>query len=260
MTSRGFAVAGNDHLGHGKTAACKDDFGYFAHRGGYKLVVDDLKLMNDKLHERFPDIPIFLLGHSMGSFMARLYVEKYPDTVAGVVIHGTGGRNPLLPLGKALVGVTRFFRGDKHRPVLITKIAFGAYNNHFDKAEGMNAWLTREGSLVADRAEDPYVQFLFTVAGYRDLFDSIGLSNSGAHFKAYPKELATLIVSGDEDPVGNYGKGVRYVYEKLRDAGACDLTVKIYHGARHELFNETNREEIFSDISEWILKRINPQG
>jgi len=256
MTDRGLVVAGNDHLGHGRTVAKKEDFGYFAHKGGYKLVIDDLKKMNDLLRERFSGLPIFLLGHSMGSFMARLYAEKYPESIDGIIIHGTGGKNPLLPFGKALAGITRFFSGDRYRARLVTKMAFGAYNKRFDKAEGENAWLTREGSLVADRATDPLVQFIFSSAAYSDLFKSIGLCNSGAHFKAYPKGLATLVMSGDADPVGNYGRGVIFVHKKLREKGVSDLTLKLYEGARHELFNERNREEVFADIFAWIKARI----
>lgn len=252
----GFAVGGNDHLGHGKTVAAKEDFGYFAKKDGFKLVVDDIKKMNDVLHERFPGIPVFLLGHSMGSFMARLYVEKYPNSIKGVIIHGTGGKNPLLPFGLALIWLTRLFRGDRHRAKLVTILAFGAYNKRFDKSEGITAWLTREGARVADRENDPYTQFIFTAAGYADLFHALGKSNSSAHFKAYPKGLPTLVMSGDADPVGDYGKGVLGVYKKLGKAGVADLSLKLYEGARHELFNETNREEVFSDITEWIEKRI----
>ena len=256
MTARGYIVAGNDHLGHGKTAASADDFGYFAKKDGYKLVIDDLKRMNGILRERFPNLPIFLLGHSMGSFMARLYAQKYSDSIDGIIIHGTGGRNPLLPVGRAFAFINRTFLGDKRRAKTVTRLAFGAYNKRFDKSEGMNAWLSRESELVADRAVDPYVQYIFTAAGYSDLFKVIGLSNSKAHFKAYPKELPTLILSGDADPVGAYGSGVRFVHKKLSLAGVSDLECKLYEGARHELFNETNRAEVFSDISEWIEKRL----
>ena len=256
LTARGYVFAGNDHLGHGKTAASADDFGYFADKDGYKFVVDDLKKMNDILRERFSGIPVFLLGHSMGSFMARLYAQKYCDTINGVIIHGTGGRNPLLPVGRAFAFINKTLFGAKRRAKAVTALAFGAYNKRFDKSEGMNAWLSREGALVADRAYDPYVQYIFTAAGYSDLFKVIGLSNSAAHFKAYPKELPTLIMSGDSDPVGAYGRGVRFVHTRLLHAGIKDITCKIYEGARHELFNERNREEVFSDISDWIEKRL----
>lgn len=252
LTSRGFAVAGNDHLGHGATSASSEDFGYFADKDGYKLVLADLLKMNAIIKEELSGVPIFLLGHSMGSFLARLYAELYPDTVDGVIIHGTGGKNPLLPLGKAIIALVELFFGKRHRSKLVTGIAFGSYNARFDKSEGEEAWLTREGALVADRKGNPYTDFIFTASGYRDLFNMIGLSNSRAHFRAYPKSLPTLVMSGADDPVGDFGKGVKFVYDSLKGEGVSDLTLKLYEGARHELFNETNREEVFSDIVEWL--------
>lgn len=253
LTGRGLAVVGNDHLGHGGTVKDSDDFGYFAKKDGYKFVISDLYKMNSIIKEEFPGVPVILLGHSMGSFLSRLYAEAYPDTIDGVIIHGTGGKNPLLPVGKAVIALVELLFGAKHRSRLVTNIAFGSYNSRFDKSEGDEAWLTRDGSLVADRAGNPYCDFIFTAAGYRDLFNMIGLSNSKAHFEAFPKKLPTLVMSGEADPVGDYGKGVRFVYESLKAEGVSNLTLKLYEGARHELFNETNRDEVFSDIAEWIF-------
>ena len=251
FTERGYIVAGNDHLGHGKTAACPGDFGYFAKKDGYKFVIDDLKKTNGYLRGEYSGLPIILLGHSMGSFLARLYAERYPDTIDGLIIHGTGGKNPLLPLGKAVIALVRLFCGDRHRSKLVTSLAFGSYNDRFDKSEGEWAWLTRKTELVSGRAEDPFTAFKFTAAGYADLFKIIGLSNSAAHFDAFPKNLPTLVISGDADPVGDYGKGVKFVYDSLSCRG-CKAGLKLYEGARHELFNETNGEEVFSDILGWI--------
>ena len=256
LTERGFLVAGNDHLGHGATSKSSEDFGYFAKKDGYKLVISDLLKMNSIVKDEFPGVPVFLLGHSMGSFLARLYAQLYPDTIEGVIIHGTGGKNPLLPVGKAIIALVELLFGSRHRSRLVTGIAFGAYNARFDKSEGDEAWLTREGELVADRRGNPYTDFIFTAAGYRDLFNMIGLSNSKAHFEAYPKSLPTLVMSGGDDPVGDFGKGVRFVYDSLKGEGVSDLTLKIYDGARHELFNETNRDEVFSDIAEWLERYL----
>jgi len=237
----------------------------YGHTLVFSTNIDSLKVAQIK---RNPNVAFYLNGYNIEA-VAKLYghpqthptfekdyAEKYPESIDGIIIHGTGGKNPLLPFGKALAGITRFFSGDRYRARLVTKMAFGAYNKRFDKAEGENAWLTREGSLVADRATDPLVQFIFSSAAYSDLFKSIGLCNSGAHFKAYPKGLATLVMSGDADPVGNYGRGVIFVHKKLREKGVSDLTLKLYEGARHELFNERNREEVFADIFAWIKARI----
>ncbi len=254
LTERGYILAGNDHLGHGETAASADDLGYFAAKDGYSFVLDDLYRMNAEIRNRYPSLPVVLMGHSMGSFLSRLYAEKYSDSIDGVIIHGTGGRNPLLGVGKALIALIRKIKGDRHRSPLVTGIAFGSYNKNFDKSEGDEAWLTRDGGQIKGRDTDPFCVFTFTAAGYADLFNMIGLCNSDAHFSAYPKSLPTLILSGGDDPVGDYGKGVRFVYDKLSAAGVEKLSMKLYPGARHELFNETNRQEVFADIYGWLTE------
>ena len=252
LSSHGFIFAGNHHLGHGKSASSPDDFGYFADKDGYKYVVEDIHLMNKYLHKTYPGLPVILFGHSMGSFISRLYVNEYPSTVSGVIIHGTGGPNPLVGMGKMLAGLVKSFYGPRHRSNLITNMAFGAYNKKFPKEEGHNAWLTRDVERVAGRDTDEFTSFKFTVSAYNDLFTFLKQSNSKSWFKSYPKTLPTMIMSGDMDPVGNYGKGPRYVYKQLMINGADNVTLKMYEGARHELFNEFNSHEVFHDILAWV--------
>lgn len=252
LTDRGYIVAGCDHLGHGQTAQNEEDFGYFAKKNGYNYVIEDLKSMNGILKSRYKGLPIIMLGHSMGSFLARLYAVKYPQTIDGVIIHGTGGKNPLAPIGIALIKLLKLIFGDRHRSLLVTVLAFGSYNSKFDKSEGINAWLTRDSSMVADRSENPKTNFIFTLSGYKDLFKMLSECNKNKWYKEYPSSLPTLVVSGDADPVGGYGKGVRQVYNGLSKQGVYSLEIKIYEGARHELFNEKNREEVFYDISLWL--------
>ncbi len=256
FTGAGFVFAGNNHLGHGKTASSLSDLGFFAERDGYKYVIDDLKKMNEILHDEYPGVPLVLFGHSMGSFIARLYTEKYPNTIDAHIIHGTGGKNPAAPAGKALVSILRAFFGGRHRSKLVTAIAFGSYNSHYDKSEGANAWLTRDVKRVADRDTDPYATYIFTLSAYYDLFTMLSASNSKEWFENYPKSMPTLIISGEDDPVGNYGKGVRSVHSSLENSGVSDLTLKIYPNARHELFNEINREEAMGDMLSWITRVI----
>ncbi len=248
LTECGYVFAGNDHLGHGKTAATDEDFGYFAERDGVLSVLRDIHTMNKHLRCEFVGAPVILLGHSMGSFLSRLYVERHPHSIAGHIIHGTGGPNPLLPFGKALVGLKKIFQGERYRSKTLTNLAFMGYNSHFDKSEGKNAWLTRDGAAVSGRDDDKMSNFVFTASAYGDLFKMVGDSNSKAWFAAYPKTLPTLIMSGGDDPVGDYGRGPHHVYKQLMVSGVSDVRLKIYDGARHELFNEINREEVFADI------------
>ncbi len=252
LTGEGYIFAGHNHLGHGKSAGAPEDFGFFAERGGVDFVIRDMHTLNRYLRNTFPTLPLVVFGHSMGSFITRLYIERYPHTIRGAIIHGTGGPNPLLPFGSALASVVRLLRGPRHRSRLIKKLAFGSYNSKFPKTEGTDAWLTRDASQVADRATDKYTGFTFTVAAYQDLFSMLRGCNAPKWFEEYPKEMPTLIMSGDMDPVGNYGKGPDYVYKHLLIAGCKSVQIKMYEGARHELFNEVNREQVFADIVAWL--------
>jgi len=255
FTRRGFIVAGNDHIGHGRTAPDADSLGVMPKEGAYRIV-DDLYTVNRTLAEEFPHLPRVLLGHSMGSFMARLYAARYGESIDGIIIHGTGGKNPALGAGKMLVNLIAKFKGDGHRSELVRSLAFGAYNKRFDPEEGPDAWLTTRSELVRDRATDPYTTFTFSLSGYRELFRALGECNSKKHFDAYPKELPTLVISGADDPVGDYGKGTEWVHGQLYLAGVRNLTLKLYDGARHELFNESCRAEAAGYMADWINERV----
>ena len=252
FTNEGFIVAGNDHLGHGKSVNSSDEFGFFAKKGGTELVISDLHSMNRYLRHNYPARPVFMLGHSMGSFIARLYAEKHAYALAGLVIHGTSGPNPAVPLGKALASFVGLFCGCEHKSKLIGKIAFAGYNKRFPKEEGSTAWLSSDYDAVKDKHNDERGAFTFSVSGYRDLFTFLGKSNSKEWFKKYPKTLPTLIMSGDMDPVGNFGKGPTQIYKRLLIEGVENLDIKLYQGARHELFNEKKKDEIFSDLLNWL--------
>ncbi len=251
LCKAGFAIAGNDHLGHGDSVATPDDYGFFASKGGYRYVIDDVKKMNDLIRKEIPDVPVVLLGHSMGSFIARLYALDYRDSIDGLIIHGTAGPNPATGAGKLLVKILRAIKGERHRSKFVCSLADGGYNKGFDPAEGDGAWLTRDPSMVADRVGNPKNDFIFTLAGYEDLFNFLGNCNSSSWFRQFPKDLPTLVISGKEDPVGGFGKGVQYVYDNLAKNGA-NVELKFFEGARHELFNETNRDEVFSYLVAWL--------
>lgn len=251
ITAAGYVVAGNDHLGHGDSVKDAEGFGYFAKKDGYSCVIDDVNRMNSFLRAEYPGVPVILFGHSMGSFVARLYAEKYPETIDALIIHGTAGPNPVLPLGRFVVKLLKLLQGEKHRSKFVWKLADGGYNKGFGKGEGTGAWLTRDPAMVADRIGNPKNDFIFTLSAYGDLFNMLGECNKEEWYDKFPKKLPTLVMSGLDDPVGDFGKGVSYVYNKLRVSGA-DVELKTYEGARHELFNETNRDEVFADLIKWL--------
>ena len=257
LNALGITVVGADHIGHGASVNDKSEYGYFAKRGGIDLVLSDLKKANDDVRSRYPDYKVVLLGHSMGSFLARLYMERYPDSVDGVILQGTAGPNPLLPAGRALVAVMKPIFGDHYRSSLVKGMAEGSYNTKYKNETwggkpNVGAWLTRDGARVQDRPNDERTNFIFTLSGYGDLFKMLTLCNSKKHYAALPKDMPIFIMSGADDPVGDFGKGVRTVYTSMKSAGLKNVEMKLYDGARHELFNETNANEVFADILAWI--------
>lgn len=252
LTGEGYVFAGHHHLGHGKSAQSKDELGFFADEGGVGFILADLHTMNKYLRNRYPDFPLVLFGHSMGSFIARLYINLHPHSIRAAVIHGTGGPNKLAPVGIGVAKLISLLTGKRGRSRLILALAFGTYNKKCSMKEGMNAWLSRDNSQIAGKKSDPLASFRFTNSGYIDLFNMLCDCNSREWFENYPKDMRTLLVSGDADPVGGWGKGVKYVYKELMCLGASELEMKLYPGARHELFNETNREEFFRDLLAWL--------
>ena len=256
LVKNGIVFAGNNHLGHAKSSNTPQDLGFFADRDGYHHVLRDVHTMNRYLRQKYPNVPIVLMGHSMGSFIARLFIAKHPHAADGVIIHGTGGPNPLTPLGHLVAGMIGLVCGNRHRSKTLRAITFSGYNSHYPKSEGPNAWLTRDLSIINECDGHPYSGFIFTVSAYRDLFRFLARSNSKSWFQSYPKGMPTLIMSGTEDPVGGYGKGVATVYKNLLLAGVSDVRLRMYEGGRHELFRDTCRQEVFRDITAFVEERI----
>ena len=255
LTAAGFAVCGNDHLGHGDSAA-PEDYGFAAEENGQEFLLKDLKSMNTLAREKYPGLPLFLLGHSMGSFYARWYGEKFPETINGLIISGTGGPNGMIGMGKGLASMLAKIRGPRYVSDLMVKISTGSYIKGIEQDGSGNAWLSRDPSVWQAYDADPRCGFPFTVSAYRDMLTVYQHVNKPAWAAGLNKKLPVLIYSGDRDPVGNFGKGVRAVYAMLQDAGMKDVTMKLYPGARHEMHNETNREEVFDDLLAWLKARI----
>lgn len=257
MNGRGFLVIGNDHLGHGKTAKNDDDLGYFG-PGKSKTVVDDLYEVTKYAKKTYgSDIPYILLGHSMGSFMARRYLMTYGKELSGAILSGTGSQPAaLLSCGKLLANITGLFKGDRHRPKLIKFIAFGSYLSRIDNPKSQSDWLSKDEKIVEIYDNDKFCTFDFTVNGYKTLFDSISFIQKKANIKNVPKNLPILFMSGSDDPVGNYGKGVEQAYDAFYKEGITNTEMVLYHGGRHEMLNEIERENVFEDIDTWIKLNV----
>ncbi len=250
MAERGWISFGYDHLGHGKTVNDDSELGYIAKKKGWELLAKDVKLYSDAVRAKFgsKEMPFYLMGHSMGSFVVRLAAARFvrPD---GLIVMGTGGSNPAAGMGLALIGLIKLFYGDKHISGLVDKIAFGSYNKRFGEAtqEDTKLWLTNDESVRKAYYADPYCTFNFTVSAMGDLIRLIKYANCFAWYRNLPSSLPVLLVSGEDDPVGNYSKGVREVEAKLKKQG-IDVCCKIYKGARHEILNDFTYDTVLEDI------------
>jgi len=254
MAEEGYISFGYDHIGHGKTANDDSELGYIAKKNGWKILARDVKVFADEVRIKFGNdkLPYYLMGHSMGSFVARIAAERFikPDKL---IIMGTSGSNPAAGAGLALIGMIKFFKGDKHISKLIDNIAFGSYNKRFGGGTDNDPkpWLTNDEHVRKAYYSDPYCMFSFTVSAMGDLIKLIKYSNSASWYKNISKEMPILLVSGKEDPVGNYGKGILEVEVKLKKHNE-NVACKLYDGARHEILNDFTYEEVLKDILDFI--------
>lgn len=252
---RGIALAGNDHLGHGGTAN-KGEHGHYGEPRGRYHLLNDLHTMNGIIHQKFPGVPVFLYGHSMGSFYARWYAEKWPESITALVISGTAGPSFMNVIGQKLAGLIARVKGPRYVSPLMVKLNFGSYCKKIENAKSANDWLTRDEAIVKAYDADGLCTFQFTASTYREMLATLNHVSSKAWAESINKELPVLLIAGDGDPVGDYGKGVRKVWAMLGDAGVKDLTCQIFEGGRHELHNETNRDEVFDYVLTWIEDHI----
>lgn len=254
MTGKGFVVCGNDHLGHGDSVVSKEKWGYFADQDSSGIVVRDLLHLTKIMKKKYPELPYFLLGHSMGSFMARRYAMEYGEGLTGLLILGTGNQPPLMVAGGAVVtGLVGIFKGQEYRSPLLSKLMFGSYNKRITNLRTVNDWLTTDEAIVDAYNADPKCTYTFTVNGNKGVLSTIQFINKKKNIQRIPKTLPVLIASGLEDPVGNYGKDVKALYEQYTKY-IDDVELRLYEGCRHELHSEKNRSEVFADLWEWMEK------
>lgn len=256
LANHGFLVFGHDHLGHGNSAPSPEDLGFTASSDGANLLIEDVHLLSLQMKSQYPHLPLILFGHSMGSFISRAVMECYGKDYAASIICGTGGPETPAAAGKALASLLIKLKGERHRSRLLAGIAFAGYNKKYEKGCDKNAWLTRDTNLVERYNADPFCAYTFTLRAYRDLFTLVERVSRKEWAKKYPAALPTLIVSGEMDPVGGWGKGVKTVASRLSAAGAKDLTLTLYPEMRHEILNEIGREEVWSDIEQWMQKKL----
>ncbi len=245
----GYLVVGHTHLGHGALAKVQ---GYFAKKKGWSILVEDVHTLRSIIQKQYPHLPYYLLGHSMGSFVARTYCLTHASGLQGVILSGTGYFPvPVVSAGKVIAKVL-CLAGNAQKPSkLLDQMNFGSNNRAFAPNRTAYDWLSRDDQQVDAYIADPHCGFAFTCGGYLDLFNGL-LTLAPSKLDALNPSIPVLFFSGDQDPVGQNGDGVKRVYQDFQKAGVKDVSIKLYPHGRHEMFNETNKEEVWADLVAWL--------
>lgn len=256
LNGLGFLVVAEDHMGHGQSVGENGIQGYF--HGGWFTAVEDTMTLLRETQAAYPDIPYVLFGHSMGSFMARTILCKYPDSgISAAVICGTGWQPAAL-----LPPVTRFIEalcrkdGEDKPSAFLENLVFGSYNKRVEHPRTAYDWLSRDAKIVDAYIAHPMCGFTPTAGLLREMMKGLTYIEKPAHLEAMKKDLPVFFVAGGDDPVGSYGKGVKHTVSEFKKAGMTDVSCRIYPLCRHEILNEINRQEIFEDIGGWILQKV----
>jgi alpha-beta hydrolase superfamily lysophospholipase len=248
----GYIVYGHDQRGHGQTAPSPELLGDIG-PDGFRRMAEDIKTVNDVIRTRHQALPVYIMGHSMGSFLVRLYLGKYGDTVAGAIISGTGSPPRIaVRLGMQLAKREMRSKGTTGRSKGLTHLIFGRYNQSFKPNRTDFDWLSRDASEVDQYTQNPYCGQPFTNESFYHFYAGLLETLSERTLANTPQDLPMFIFSGEKDPVGGHGKGVQKYVRELYNAGFSDVAFKLYPDARHEMLNELNRDEVTADILHWL--------
>jgi alpha-beta hydrolase superfamily lysophospholipase len=260
MADRGFVVVGHDHIGHGLSVRNQDELGIMHTDRPAEVMVEDILTNYEMTKREYPNLPYTILGHSMGSYLLRRFLSEKALSLSGLnaaIIMGTGTEaDAAIKMGKFVVNMLISMKGRDHRSKFVANLMYGAPYKKYDVtgANPENSWLSKNVESVKAYYANPLDNYMFSLNGYKVLLDCTGYDNRKENIDKIRKDLPILFISGKDDPVGNLGKGVEAAYNKFLDCGITNIDLKLYENDRHEILNETDRENIYQDIYEWILR------
>ena len=248
-------VYSHDHRGQGKSSKSVEELGYIG-RDGFNLTVFDAHLITKRIKEKHPNLPVYILAHSFGSFIGQDYITRFGNDIAGIILSGSAAQiGADIKAGVVLSSLQRLIFGEKKKGKLIDKMSFGSHNKGIDNPVSSFDWLSRDAKEVKKYCDDPLCGTVFTIGFYYYLFRGLTAMYSPDRLTNIPKKLPIYIMSGDKDPVSHYGETVKTLKEMYLQQGVMDVELKLYPGGRHELINESNRDEVFKNIAAWLNKK-----
>lgn len=257
LAENGILAYGEDHLGHGKSIERAEDKAFFAESDGWTYAVKDVEILRAAMKQNYPEVPCIAFGHSMGSFLTRTHLIRYPGAFEAAIISGTGNQGKALVAGGLAMGnLVVGLKGPHHYSKFLNNLAFGSYNKVYDKVRTDFDWLTRDESIVDKYIDDPLCGFIPSCSLFRDMISGVKIITNPANLTSMKKDVPCYFMSGSMDPVGECGKGVKKAYDLFLQAGMTDVSMKLYPEGRHEMLNELNKEEVYADILAWINSKI----
>ncbi|OJX36879.1 MAG: alpha/beta hydrolase [Flavobacteriia bacterium 40-80] len=257
LAKQGFAVVTYDHLGHGKTAQSFEDLGFFVHKNAREQVVTDAESMAAHLEHKFPTVPHFVLGHSMGSFITRCLLQVAHQRFDGAIIVGTGGKIKGIKIGKAIISILNKI-APRYKSAFINNAFVKASNSKFKNEENYKNtnWLSVNKENREAFLKDELCGVPFSHNGFHTLI-SLNIDATKKDWaNGIMKNFPILFISGEDDPIGDFSKGVTETVNNLKKDGFQDVSMKIYSNMRHEILNETEKKEVFNDVVNWISNHL----
>lgn len=255
LVGNGFIVSGHDHRGHGKTNEKNGQLGYFGEKDGFERVTEDVREVLVQVREDVGEVPLILFGHSMGSFIARRYMQKYSESLAKAIICGTTFSPGVMgDIGTVIGKMASKLKTPQTESALLNKLSFGGFNKQIKQAQTGFDWLNSDANEVKKYIDDPFCGFIPTNQFYIDLFNGLKIIHQEKEINKIRKDLPVLLISGLQDPVGKDGKDIFKVAKGLTNAGMKNITVQLVENARHEILNEVNKLQTYQFIVNWMLK------
>ncbi len=255
LNQKQISVYAHDHRGHGKTAKSIENVGFIAQRKGWNKLVRDVHSLNQIVKSNHSGLKVIILGHSMGSFIVRDYINSFPEDVNATILSATGGKIGWFGLvGLCIAKLNALILGKKNRSQILDKLTFGKNNKRIKKLKSEKDWLTRDHEKVQEYLNDPFCCQHFTAQFYVDLATGVIRVSSSNSVKNIPKDMPLLIFAGTMDPIANYGHSVSEVANMYRSSGIKHVSERIFQDGRHEMLNEINKLEVYKMIFDWMLK------
>lgn len=253
FTERGFVTIIHDHRGHGKSVRSEKDYGYM-YEAGTEAIIDDTYMVNEYVKSLYPQLPLILIGHSMGSLVARAFMRKYDDCIDALVLSGAPSKNSAVDAAVAIAKVQKKLLGGQHKGTLLNALAFGSYVAKFKGEKSKFAWVCSDTKVVEEYDNNPLCGYTFSIDGFLVLFDLMKQTFTKEGWNCAKPKMPILFVGGEEDPCIGGNKKYQEEMDFLKNAGYQNIDGILYPGMRHEVFNEKKCMQVFMDIEQFLEK------